>query len=180
MCIYIHMAALAVTEMCKMCACSLQLLTEGPDWNPAIHHWILVYYYSNSVNFRMKRLLYYIQSIHSRQNKPCPLFSTFNILFILEVCHNTEVKTVVNFRFTRTLNIQLYQFWPAGCQTARFKKPLYISIGIIYINLQIYFPPWLVLRDAVFIWFTCNSVYLQYILIIIDKHGINASKQNKL
>ncbi len=24
-----HMAALAVTEMCKMCTCSLQLLTEG-------------------------------------------------------------------------------------------------------------------------------------------------------
>ncbi len=31
MCIYIHMAALVVTEMCKMCACGLQLLTEGPD-----------------------------------------------------------------------------------------------------------------------------------------------------
>ncbi len=28
---YMHLAALAVTEMCKMCACSLQLLTEGPD-----------------------------------------------------------------------------------------------------------------------------------------------------
>ncbi len=56
-----------------------------------------------SVHFWMKRLLYYIQSIRSRKNKPFPLFSSFNILFLLEVRHNTEVKTVANFRFTRTL-----------------------------------------------------------------------------
>ncbi len=31
---HIHMAALAVTEMCKMCVCSLQLLAKDPDWNP--------------------------------------------------------------------------------------------------------------------------------------------------
>ncbi len=62
-----------------------------------------------SVHFWMKRLLYYIQSIRSRKNKPCPLFSSFNIRFLLEVCHNTEVKTVANFRFTRTLSV--CPFW---------------------------------------------------------------------
>ncbi len=46
-----------------------------------------------SVDFWMKRLLYYIQSIRSeKKNKPCPLFFSFNILFLSEVCHNTEVK----------------------------------------------------------------------------------------
>ncbi len=55
-----------------------------------------------SVNFWMKCLLY-IQSICSRKNKPCSLFSSFNILFLLEVHHNTEVETVANFRFTQTL-----------------------------------------------------------------------------
>ncbi len=54
---------------------------------------------------RMKRLLNYIQSIHSRKNKPCPLFSSFNILFLSEVRHNTEVKMVANFRFMQTLKI---------------------------------------------------------------------------
>ncbi len=56
-----------------------------------------------SVHFWMKRLLYYIQSIRSRQNKPRPLFFSFNILFFSDVRHNTEVKTVSNFRFTQTL-----------------------------------------------------------------------------
>ncbi len=31
---YMHMDALAVTEMCKICACSLQLLAEGPAEGP--------------------------------------------------------------------------------------------------------------------------------------------------
>ncbi len=51
----------------------------------------------------MKRLLHYIQSIRSRKNKPCPLFSSFNILFLSEVRHNTKVKPVQYFRFTWTL-----------------------------------------------------------------------------
>ncbi len=45
-----------------------------------------------SVHFLMKRLLYYIQSIWSRKNKPCPLISLFNILFLSEVRHNTGSK----------------------------------------------------------------------------------------
>ncbi len=56
-----------------------------------------------SVHFRMKHLLYYIQSIRSRKNKPCPLFPSINILFLSEVRHNMEVNTVASFRFTRTL-----------------------------------------------------------------------------
>ncbi len=55
----------------------------------------------------MNRLLYYIQSIRSRKNKPCPLFSSFNILFLLEVRHNTEVKTVAHFQFTQTLKLKV-------------------------------------------------------------------------
>ncbi len=57
-----------------------------------------------SVHFWIKPLLYYIQSTRSRQNKPCPLFSSFNILFHSEVRHTTEVKTDTYFRFTRTLS----------------------------------------------------------------------------
>ncbi len=44
------------------------------------------------------------------KNKPCPQFSPFNILFLSEVHHNTEVKTVANFRFMRTL-IKLFFFF---------------------------------------------------------------------
>ncbi len=58
---------------------------------------------TSSVDFFMKRLLYYIEFIHSRKNKPCPLFSSFNILYLSEVRHNTKVKTVANFWFTLTL-----------------------------------------------------------------------------
>ncbi len=36
------------------------------------------------------------------KNKPCPLFSSFNILFLSELRHNTQEKTVANFRFTQT------------------------------------------------------------------------------
>ncbi len=57
-----------------------------------------------SVHFLIKRQLYYIQSIWSRKNKPCPLISLFNILFLSEVRHNTGSKNGrKNFRFTRTL-----------------------------------------------------------------------------
>ncbi len=38
----------------------------------------------------------------SRKIKPCPLFSSFYILLLSEICHNTEAKTVANFRFTQT------------------------------------------------------------------------------
>ncbi len=41
----------------------------------------------------------FIQSICSRKNKPCPLFSSFSIRFLL------EVKTVANFQFKRTLMV---------------------------------------------------------------------------
>ncbi len=41
------------------------------------------------------------------KNKPCPLFSSLNNLFILEVHHNMEIKKIVNFRFTWTLNVKL-------------------------------------------------------------------------
>ncbi len=37
-----NMAALSVTEMCKMCTCNLQLLTEGHDWNPTVRHWFVI------------------------------------------------------------------------------------------------------------------------------------------
>ncbi len=43
-----------------------------------------------SVHFWIKRLLYYIQSVYSRKNKPCPLFSSFHIPYFLH--HNTKVK----------------------------------------------------------------------------------------
>ncbi len=45
----------------------------------------------------------HVQSICSRKNKSCPLFSSFNILFLPEVSHNAEVKMVANFRFRQTL-----------------------------------------------------------------------------
>ncbi len=77
-----------------------------------------------SVHFWMKRLLYYIQSVRSRKNKPCPLFSSFNILFLLEVRHNTEVKTVANFRFTRTLK----SAWNGSCDRPFFSTVTYIQV----------------------------------------------------